>query len=366
MSQYKKGLASIILVNYNGADDIETCISSILAQGYRNFEVIFVDSGSTDKSVSIVESRFPQVRLIKESNIGYGAGNNLGFELARGEYFVVSNTDVEVHPDWLYHLVQAAEQDGAIGLVAPKILFFDDRNTVNGCGDLVNFAGFATSRGRGKPSSHFNKQEDLFCPSGASFLIKRSVVQKVGMMDLRFQNPSEVQGRTTQYYYQAADLAWRAILAGHRVILEPRSHVYHKYVVKSLTSSRFEDIENARLAFILSNYSTRTLAILAPSLLVAELISFGFGLLNGITFVRAKWSSYQWLWRNRHLLAEKRRHNQGFRTTPDSKYFRTLSPEIEFTHQTGSGGILAFIELALNAVFRVLYSLSYLGIRAFS
>ncbi len=359
-------LVSIILVNYNGMADLDACLTSMLAQSYRDFEIILIDSGSTDESADLVATRYPQVQLVREGNIGYGAGNNLGFGLAKGEYLVVSNTDVEVHPDWLLYLVEAAKQDEGIGLVAPKILFFDDRNMINGCGDLVHFTGFATCRGRGEPSQHFSGQEDLFCPSGASFLIKRGVLQHVGMIDLGIQSTFGKERRTTQDYYLGADLAWRALLADFRIILEPRALVYHKYAVKPLTAARFRDIERARLTYVLANYSSATLVILAPSLLLAELVSLGFGLLGGTSFLRTKLGVYGWLYQNRDFIRSKRRANQALRKTPDKAHFNLMSPVIEFTHQTSSGGVMAAIQSALNLVFRLLYSISSISIRQFS
>jgi GT2 family glycosyltransferase len=334
-------------------------------QTYPDLEIIFVDSGSSDRSVEVVRSKFPDVTLIREGNIGYGAGNNRGIELSRGEYIVISNTDLEVELDWLEKLVEAARSDD-IGLVAPKILLFDKRDSVNAVGNLVNFVGFGTCRGRYDPTGQYSHTEDLLSPSGASFLVKRYVLDQVGGFDVSLKNQDGMSGRTTQNYYLEAEIAWRARMVRYRTVLEPKSIVYHKYVVKPITPIRFEDLEIGRLCFVLTNYSVSSLLIFAPAFMLADIIVIGFTLTRGLAFFRAKFSSYGWIIRNWGAIMKKRRRIQGIRQVSDTEILQYANNEVEFTHQTGQRGIYRVIQTGVNLAFRLYFQISLLPMRFFT
>jgi len=90
-SQKKTRLASIIIVTYNHREYLDACLESVLKQDYPH-EIILVDNCSQDGTVSFVRERFPEVTVVESpDNRGYGAGNNLGVQYARGEYIVILN-----------------------------------------------------------------------------------------------------------------------------------------------------------------------------------------------------------------------------------------------------------------------------------
>lgn len=91
---------SIIILNYNGKDYIEQCISSVLKTNYPNFEVILVDNASTDNSIELIEESFKndlRLKIFRNSaNLGFATGNNIGFENATGSYVAFLNNDTVV------------------------------------------------------------------------------------------------------------------------------------------------------------------------------------------------------------------------------------------------------------------------------
>lgn len=120
-----KPLVSVLIVNYNGRDYLNACLSSLMTQDYENYEVLLIDNASADGSADFVASHFPWVKLIKSSkNIGFAGGNNMGIAQGSGDYFVLLNTDTEVEKSWLSSLVTLADSDKAIGAVGSKILFY--------------------------------------------------------------------------------------------------------------------------------------------------------------------------------------------------------------------------------------------------
>ena len=100
-------VVTIIVLNHNGMAFLKGCFDSLLAATYPDTELLMVDNGSTDESVSFVERNYPTVTVIHSGgNIGYSAANNLGIRHAGGEYVVLLNNDVEVTPGWLEPLVE--------------------------------------------------------------------------------------------------------------------------------------------------------------------------------------------------------------------------------------------------------------------
>lgn len=116
---------SIIIVNYNGRHLLDECFSAITKQDYPKdrFEVILVDNNSHDYSVPYVRKYYPWVRLVEsDQNLGFAAGNQLGFDHAKGECIVLLNNDVNVAQNWLSELVLAAKPK-KVGIVNSKLYY---------------------------------------------------------------------------------------------------------------------------------------------------------------------------------------------------------------------------------------------------
>ena len=100
-------LISIIIVNYNGKKWLQKCLDSLLCQTYNNFEIIFVDNGSSDDSVEFVNNNYKdeRIKIIKsDKNLGFAGGNNLGIDNSKGEYILLLNNDTWVEFDFLEKL----------------------------------------------------------------------------------------------------------------------------------------------------------------------------------------------------------------------------------------------------------------------
>ena len=112
---------SIIIVSWNVADLLATCLESIFpALGHLRAEVIVVDSASTDHTVALVRQRFPQVTLLVQSeNVGYTRGNNIGLAHASGRHLLLLNPDTEIIGGALVAIVACLDADPAVGIVGP-------------------------------------------------------------------------------------------------------------------------------------------------------------------------------------------------------------------------------------------------------
>ena len=208
-----KPFCSVLVLNFNGLEHLEECFGSLSKLDYpkSRYEVIMVDNGSADGSVAFVRKCFPRVKVLKlDRNYGFAEGNNRGLRAAKGEYIVFLNNDTKVRPHWLSGIVDVANISEDVGICGSKI--FDQKlNAVMGEGRL-NVLGVP------EIISRHAKATECFFVSGASMLVKRKVLKRLGQcFDSEFFA-----------YFEDVDLCWRAKLAGYKVMYAPASEVVHK------------------------------------------------------------------------------------------------------------------------------------------
>lgn len=214
-------LASIIIINYNGKEYLDGCLSSLKKQLCHNFEIILVDNGSADDSVSFIRKNyFDFVRIISSpKNIGFAKANNIGIQASHGKYVVLLNNDTTVEQNWLKALVEAVETDDQIGMCASKILFMHDHKTIDSTGLCIYPDG--TSKQRGwleEDQGQFDNKRDVLLPSGCAALYRRNMLEQIGYFDERFFA-----------YCEDTDLGIRARFAGWQCVFVPEAIVYHYY-----------------------------------------------------------------------------------------------------------------------------------------
>ena len=97
---------SVIIVNLNGMEHIESCLASLFRQTYSDFEIILVDNGSTDGSLYYVRRNFPKVKVLPlEKNTGFAYATNRGIAQTSSPYIALLNNDIELEANWLQHMV---------------------------------------------------------------------------------------------------------------------------------------------------------------------------------------------------------------------------------------------------------------------
>ena len=112
---------SVVICSYNGASTCESCLASMEKIRYPDFEVIFVDDGSTDRTQEILKN-FPRVRNIQQKNMGLSYARNVGMNAATGEVVVYTDSDCEADEDWLYFLGLALVRSGHTGMGGPNLI----------------------------------------------------------------------------------------------------------------------------------------------------------------------------------------------------------------------------------------------------
>lgn len=210
---------SVIIPTWNGRDHLELCLPALAAQRYTPFEIIVVDNGSTDGTVAWLAEAWPHIRVVAlPENRGFTGGVNAGIDAATGEWLALLNNDTEAEPRWLSEALAVAERHPAAGMVASKLMLWDEREKIHSAGDFFTLSGRAGNRGVWQPDGPaFNNEEWIFAPCAGAALYKRALFEKVGTFDERFGS-----------YLEDVDLAWRAQLAGFRCIFAPKAIVYHR------------------------------------------------------------------------------------------------------------------------------------------
>jgi GT2 family glycosyltransferase len=215
---------SVIVLNWNGASCIESCLQSLEAQTHRDFEVLVVDNASTDGSRERLEADWAgRVSLVLlDRNWGYCGGNNRGIERARGSLIALLNNDTEVDPGWLAALASAARRHPEAGMFASRVYSATERTRFDSAGLLLYPDGVCRSRGRLEVDiGQYDREEEVLGPNGAAAAYRRTMLEETGLFDERYFA-----------YLEDLDLAMRGWLLGHSCIYVPDAIVYH---VRSLS-----------------------------------------------------------------------------------------------------------------------------------
>lgn len=232
-------LVSIVIINWNGKEITDVCLESIKENTkYPNYELIVVDNGSTDGSVEFIQERFPEVKIIENSqNLGTAKASNQGISAGSGQYFLVSDNDIEVEPGWLTKLVNLVEQSPDIGIVSPRF--------INPDGSIQDAGGYVTDAGIGRRiTQDYKEPREVEC-TGVTYLIKKAVIDKIGMLD---------EGYFPTYFEQT-DFSFRARRAGFKVYVNPQVNVIHKMNISQKEDSYKYLIKNKnRIRFMIINF----------------------------------------------------------------------------------------------------------------
>jgi len=200
---------NIIVLNYNGKDDLKRCLLSLFRLNYPNFEVVVVDNASEDGSLEEAKQFFPKVSYIKnEQNLGFSAGNNVGIRYSlekMADFVLLLNNDTEVEADFLTKMIEEAEKNPSAGLISPLILA-GDANDVWFSGAKIDWLRMKTV--------HLNGALDAL--SGCAILIRAQVFAKIGLFDEDFF-----------LYFEDTDFSLRAVRAGFSNLLVREAVVRH-------------------------------------------------------------------------------------------------------------------------------------------
>lgn len=312
---------SIVIVNYNGRHHLEYCLPALFETLLVPFEVIVVDNASSDDSVEWTRTHYPQVTLLAEKeNLGFGRGNLHGIRAARGEYVVLLNSDTQVTPDWLFHLLQPMVADPGIGTTCSTLRLMHHPDQLNARGGGMSRLGFSYDIDFGHPyqppaEDAPNQLTDVLFPSGAAMMVRKGEFLEMGGFDPAYF-----------MYHEDVDLGWRYWLHGRRVVVCSKSVVFHAFggTTKVEKGSSWRDWMGNRhnLRALIKNYEFRNAWRTSARLILLWIRGRHWGLA-----VHALW------WNLLHIrgtLRERRRLQRLRRISDAELYARLLIDEPPF------------------------------------
>jgi GT2 family glycosyltransferase/glycosyltransferase involved in cell wall biosynthesis len=221
MPSTRRGVVSVVLVNFRGADDTIEAIRHLAELDWpqEKLEIVVVENASGDDSAARIRAAAPHIKLIvSKTNDGFAGGCNKGVAASTGEFIALLNNDAKPDAGWVRAAVKKFDESENIGAVASRVLDWD--------GKLVDYIGSAmTWYGMGyKPftSEPIPKtpeiSQDVLFGTGSAMFVRRSVFDELGGFDERFF-----------MFFEDVDLGWRLNLRGWRFAYEPASLAYHKH-----------------------------------------------------------------------------------------------------------------------------------------
>jgi len=249
---------AVVILNWNGAKYLNQFLPSVLANS-QEADIIVIDNCSKDDSISLMNNKFPEVKVIElDRNYGFAEGYNRGLANLNYEFFVLLNSDVEVPENWLAPQIKYLQSDPELVACAPLILSHAEQDCfeyAGAAGGYLDKDGFAFCAGRifyafEKNSGQYNSNREVFWASGAALTIKASAWKEVnGFDDTFFAHMEEI------------DLCWRLKNRGYKIGICGESKIYHIGGGTLDRQSSFKTYLNFRnnLFLILKNYRASAL-----------------------------------------------------------------------------------------------------------
>ena len=242
----KKMKAAVIIVNWNGIRFLKDCLGSVSNQSYHNYDIYFVDNGSTDGSSDYVMNNFPGTKIIQlHRNFGFAGGNNRGITRAlmdrEVQYIVCLNNDTIVSKNWLRELIKTADSDDSIGAVSSKA-YFSDGKTIQNAGISREPALQANRPGGvsiGFGFTDYEKPElshdcEIFVPGGVAALYKRHIIEYL------YRRDGEIFDEDFFAYAEDLDLGFRVRHLGYSCFLSAKATLIHLHSQTTGTASPFK------------------------------------------------------------------------------------------------------------------------------
>jgi GT2 family glycosyltransferase len=288
-------MVSIIIIAFNEKKIISKCLESIRRQSYKNYEVIVYDNASSDGTSEFIKTNYPEIVLIQgDTNLGFGGAINCSARQAKGDYLTFLNSDSEVDENWLEPLIKTLELDSSIGAVGAELVCCENNDIVLSHGTGIHFSGVTYAKDRGTQSLNGEPFETGGL-SGGSCLISRNLFLSIGGFEESFF-----------LYFEDTDLSIRLRSMGKKCLIVPSAKIYHN------CESRFSYrkiffLERNRYLSLFSILNMPLLLAMMPSIIIFELISWGYCVLRGWQGVKSKIQAWMYIFNHLSWIHSRRK-----------------------------------------------------------
>ena len=216
---------AIVILNWNGQKMLAKFLPNVIEYSRQDAEIWVADNSSSDGSMHLLETQFPQVKtIVLEQNFGFAEGYNRALRQIEADYYVLLNSDVEVSHHWLTPLIEFMDSHPQVAACQPKLLAEYDKDCfeyAGACGGFLDKYGYPFCRGRifgmvERDNGQYDYQQEILWATGACMMIRSADYWKAGGLDGRFFAHNE-----------EIDLCWRLRLMGRKIYCIPESEVYH-------------------------------------------------------------------------------------------------------------------------------------------
>lgn len=296
---------AVVIVAFNCWDLLHPCLEALSLQTLTPARIVVVDNGEESPHDVTRLARHANLVYVKATgNLGFAAGNNLGFQnVGDCEWIALLNPDTVAHPEWLARLAQAAVEHPHYALFGSRLLRADNPALLDGNGDCYHISGLAWRSSINQPvAQQSSANSEIFAPCAAAALYRRDIIVEAGGFDEDFF-----------CYMEDVDLGFRLRLAGHRCLSVPGSTVLH--VGSAVTGKRspfyiYHGQRNLIWTYV-KNMPAYLFWLFLPLHIVLNLMGIARYVRRGQTGIvmRAKWDAILGIpkmWRKRRALQRSR------------------------------------------------------------
>jgi len=215
---------SVVTVNFRQPEVTCDMLETLAVCGYPNLEVVLVDNGSLSDEAARWDYYYPNIVHVRsEENLGFAGGTNLGIQTATGDFILMLNNDTYVPKGFLEPMVKLMEQYAHVGIVSPRIVFSDPKDTIQYAGAFIGqpLLGRGTKIGYMElDTGQYNDVRDTELPHGACMLVRKELFDLVGPLpEFYFM------------YFEEHDFAVQARKLGYGIMFCGESSILHRQSV---------------------------------------------------------------------------------------------------------------------------------------
>ncbi|WP_026652313.1 glycosyltransferase family 2 protein [Butyrivibrio proteoclasticus] len=208
---------TVVIPNYNGKVFLNDCLKSLRKQTFKDFDIIMVDNGSSDDSISFVKKNYEEVQVMDlHENTGFAHAVNEGIKASSGEFVFLLNNDTICDERAIEALYKAMNSKKMLFSAQAKMLQVKEPHNIDDSGDLYCALGWAFSPGRDKDNKYYSHREAVTSACAGAAMYRKAVFEEIGYFD-----------DAHFCYLEDVDVGYRARLYGYINVCEPSSIVYH-------------------------------------------------------------------------------------------------------------------------------------------